>query len=199
MSKFDQLAKLQAALVLGNSARARIGLVTAYNPSTYAVKATIQPEGIETGWLPVMSLLVGPQWGLLTAPSVGNQVLILFQENDPKTGIVIGCLFSLADQPPGKAQPGEFWVVHSTGSLLKFTADGKVALTSNGDLNVTAGGKIVAQASEMDLTGNLKVTGDITGTGTVTGNTDVKTGTVSLKGHVHPGVTSGPSLTGLPQ
>jgi hypothetical protein len=44
----------------------------------------------------------------------------------------------------------------------------------------------------------IEIKGNVTVTGTVTATTDVQVGTVSLKNHVHGGVTSGAAQTSIP-
>lgn len=201
MSGLQNAMKIQAAMMLGSRAKAKVGLVSATRADMYAVKVTLQPEDVETGWLPVLSPFVGNGWGLCAKLIQNSQVVVLYQEDDLSNGIVIGAMFSVPDQPPSSSMnDGEFWMVHQSGSLLKFTNDGKVALTSHSDLNITCGGKLAASASEFDLTGNLKVSGDVHATGTVTGDTDVKAGPtgISSVNHEHSGVTSGIGISGPP-
>jgi phage baseplate assembly protein gpV len=187
--------KIQAALLMGSLGRAKVGLVSATRADKFAVKVTLQPEGDETGWLPVLSPWVGNGWGLCARLQQGAQVLVLHQENDLSNGIVIGSMFSVVDAVPNTNMgDSEFWLVHKSGSLLKFTDDGKVALTSNGDLDITCGGKIVASASEMDLSGNLKVTGSISATQDVTAGPN----NISLENHTHSAVQPGSGVSGPP-
>lgn len=65
--------------------------------------------------------------------------------------------------------------------------------------------KAVLNESGIDITGNvsidgdLSVSGEISATGTITSDTDVIGGGISLKTHVHGGVESGSSTTGVAQ
>lgn len=187
------IMKLAASMMLGGRAICRVGIVSAYQGKPFSAKVRIMPEDVETGWLPIVTVFGASGWGLAAAPVVNAQAVVIYQESDPDVGMVLGFLFSLADQPPGPVAAGDMWLTHSTGSLLKFTGDGNVSINANA--------KMLLQASEFDFTGNMKVTGDVHATGTVTGDTDVKAGPLGVSGigHKHPGVTSGPSLTGLPQ
>lgn len=57
-------------------------------------------------------------------------------------------------------------------------------------ISVAAGGSIsMKDSSKLNIDGGITTTGEIDAS-------DVKAGAVSLLTHVHPGVTSGPSLTG---
>lgn len=70
--------------------------------------------------------------------------------------------------------------------------DGEATLkVTSGPLTlVVSGGTVEIQASEINIVGDVNVTGTITAT------TDVVAGVISLVGHTHTGVTSGPSNTG---
>ena len=62
---------------------------------------------------------------------------------------------------------------------------------------ITAGG--LAITAMPGITGaDGKVTGDLNITGTVKADTDIKAGTVSLKTHIHTGVTTGAGVSGQP-
>lgn len=64
-------------------------------------------------------------------------------------------------------------------------------------ISITADGKIkLVSASEIDITGNLKVTGAITATGEVTAG--FGTSNIDLTGHKHTGVTTGGGTSGGP-
>lgn len=83
------------------------------------------------------------------------------------------------------------------------TLDGSVKISVSasgvevlGDVSVT--GNITATGN-VAVTGDISATGNITATGTVTGTVDVIGGGISLKNHVHGGVTGGNSTTGVPQ
>ncbi len=149
--------RMQALLAAGQLARPRLGLVTSYDPNTYAVKATIQPEGFETGWLPICVLMAGNGWGIYAAPANGDQCAISFQEGDREVGFVTGFVPNDQDRPP-KVPSGEIWAVHKAGASLKFTSDGKVTLVAPAGFGVQ---------------GDTTFTGKVTVTDTFTANAAV--------------------------
>lgn len=61
----------------------------------------------------------------------------------------------------------------------------------NHKVNITAPGGAT-------ITANTTITGNLHVTGTITGDTDVVTGSISLKNHHHTGVTTGSGSTGGP-
>ncbi len=172
--------RLQALRTQAGREVVRVGIVAGYDPNTYSATVTLLPDQITTGWLPIASPWIGNQWGLFCPPNVGDMVSVAFFEGHLEAGFVELRFWNAVDQalaPPS----GEFWIVHKSGSLLKFTNDGKVALTSNSDLNVTVGGKL-----------NANVTGDLNAT--VSGNAAANaTGNVSVtsSGSSSVTVTSG--------
>jgi hypothetical protein len=67
----------------------RFGLVTSVDPATATARVTLQPEGVLTGWLPLLTPWVGNGWGLVCPPSPGDQVLVIPQEGDAEHGLFI--------------------------------------------------------------------------------------------------------------
>lgn len=206
MHKLQNISKAHAQSVLAGAAMARIGIVTSYDPKAYAVKVKIMPEEIETGWLKIMALQVGPGagFGIYAAPDINVQAVVIHQEGDHNSGFVTGFLNDDSEDtsPPDPGVPaGEIHVLHKSGSFLKFTKDGKVALHTQSDLNATVGGdvnltvtgKVVASATEFDLTGDVKVTGKIDATGEITA-----AGSHTVSAHKHGGVQTGGGQTATP-
>lgn len=117
----------EAQRVLDEVADSRIGLVTSYDPESYAIKVKIQPDGVETGWMAVASIAVGNGWGLYFPPEIGDQAVITFQEGDINSGICHGFLYNDEDKPL-KVGSGEWWLVHKSKTHIKFL--------KNGDLDI---------------------------------------------------------------
>jgi phage baseplate assembly protein gpV len=164
----------QADRAMNRLAMRRIGIVSSYDPNTYSAKVYIQPEGTESGWLPISTAWSGNGWGEYAPPTPGDIVEVDFQEGGKLAGIIgarhYGDVFV-----PLKVPSGERWTVHKSGSFLKFHNDGSIELNAAGNLNATVAGqvnlavtgKVVASASEFDLNGNLNVTGTITASGDI--------------------------------
>jgi hypothetical protein len=107
--------------------------VTSVDPAAGTVRVQLQPEGVLTGWLPLLSPWVGAGWGLSCPPSPGDQVLILPQEGDAEHGVVAGRAWSQdAASPPTPV--GELWLTHGSGSYVRLLNDGTIAM--RGDLHV---------------------------------------------------------------
>jgi hypothetical protein len=126
------------------SAEPRLGVVTSVDVATYTARVTVQPDGILTGWLPIAAGWIGAGWGLVCAPSPGDQVIVLWQEGDAEQGIIVGRLWSAVAQPP-QAPVGECWLIHKTGSFIRLQNDGTIA----------------SQSTTWTHTGDLKVSGDV--------------------------------------
>lgn len=195
--------RLQAALVGEGDARARLGIVTAYDPDNYCAKVTIQPDDIETGWLPINSLFVGEEWGLLCGPEVGAQAVVLHDEGDPDAGVIIGFIWSDAMRPVAGVPSGELWIVHKDGSYTKYLNGGDMRhVHKDGcELHFQGTGKIYAKApGGFEFEGDTNITGELTVTKNVTDNTPANS--VSMKdhrdaynAHKHAGVQTGAGIT----
>lgn len=150
MDRFLNAMKAHASAMDASWAQPRFGVVTSVDPSRPAVRVSLQPEGVITGWLPILSPWVGAGWGLACPPSPGDQVFVIAQEGDAEHGVVIGRAWS--DQARAPAAPaGEFWLVHKTGSFIKLQSDGAIHIQGN----------MIVQGN-VTITGNIATTGDLT-------------------------------------
>ncbi len=158
MQRLMNVMKLQADLAQ-RASHSRLGKILGYDPNTYRAKVLIQPENQITGWMPVGSEWVGNNWGLFAPPAEGDAVLVEFFGGDFEAGIITRRLYHNEAAPVANVPIGEFWLVHQTGSALKFHNDGSVEVISNKNLTATVGGDMNAT-----ITGamNAKVTGKVT-------------------------------------
>lgn len=181
-------SQVRQASQLGRDAATRDGIVSSYDPSKFAVKVRLQPDDIETGWLPIRVSQAGNGWGVYAAPAIGDLATVEFLEGDELVGRVSGFLPNDQDQPPA-VPSGELWLVHKAGAFIKLLTDGT--------LHIVAAAGIQSQGP-WTHTGTLHTTDNITCDKTVTATTDVVGGGKSLKSHVHSGVTTGGGNTGQP-
>jgi phage baseplate assembly protein gpV len=133
--------------MIGGLPQPRFATVTAFDPQTHAVKLTIQPEGIQTGWTPMHAVAVGNGLGLVIPPNVGDQVTVIPKEGDSNNYVVSGRFFHDDAATPvssvtGKAlDSGEAGLFGPNGSFLHLTTDGTWHLTGttiiDGDVTIT--------------------------------------------------------------
>jgi len=138
MNNFMNALRQTSMMTTQSEARTRVGNVTSYDPNTYSAKVMLQPEGIETGWLPILTNWSGNGWGLFSPPTSGDMVHVEFRSADVDAGQIVGRFFNDQERPL-PAPSGEFWLVHKSGSLLKFHNDGNVELVTEQDLRATVG------------------------------------------------------------
>lgn len=150
----------QAQMAGNGRASVRLGIVSSYDPSNYSGKVKIQPENTETGWLPIVSPWVGNGWGIFAPPSVGDLVEVQFQEDGIEAGFICQRFYNDSDRP-ASVPSGEFWLVHKSGSLLKFHNDGSVELTAAAAITYSATQHHFVGPVQMDNT--LNVTDNVTG------------------------------------
>lgn len=133
MDRLMNALKGQSAAQDQASGAPRFGLVTSVDPATATARVTLQPEGVLTGWLPILTPWAGNGWGLVCPPSPGDQVLVIPQEGDAEHGLILAASWS--DRTVAPAAPsGEFWLLHRSGSFLKLQNDGTIQM--KGDLHV---------------------------------------------------------------
>ena len=142
--------RVECERVLSRLAKPRHGFVVNYDPNRYAVRVAIQPEGTPTGYIPLKSDWVGNGWGDVAGPSIGDTVELSFQEGVLEAAVVSGRFFN-AKNPPPPVPSGERWIIHKTGSLLKFHNDGSVEVTAAGNMTLTAGATLRLAAPTIQL------------------------------------------------
>jgi uncharacterized protein involved in type VI secretion and phage assembly len=193
MREMLNIMRLQALQAMGERACTRLGLISSYDPANYAVRVAIQPEGNLTGWIPLLSPWVGNGWGMFCPPTIGDMVEVQFQEADHDAAL--SCMRVFNDQNrPLTVPSGEFWLVHKSGSLLKFHNDGSIEVTASAGITYTATSHAFKGPVTMDQT--LIVTQDISdkngAKGTVQHIRD------NYDAHTHSGVQTGGGSTGTP-
>ena len=174
MDDLQNTLRLQQAIQSSYQGQARHGLVTAVDPTNHAVKVSLQPEGMVTGWLPDPGLACA---GLrVCCPcEVGTQVLTVPVEGDAEHPVIVARIFDTVMSPPVSpatgqpVQPGEIGFFLSSGTYLHLSTKG-----------IFIGG-------DVSLDGGLHASGDVV------------SGSISLTSHVHEGVTAGSDLSGEPQ
>ncbi|RVD76996.1 phage baseplate assembly protein V [Pseudomonas koreensis] len=185
----------------GDSTGPRAGTITSYDPVNGMVKVAIQPEDRESNWMKLDCPGVGNGWGVQIGPKIGDEVTVCFDSSDPNLGRVTARhtnSLNLAMPVPS----GEIWLVHQSGSLLKFFDNGTVSLHTVGALGVHSDVSIAYDSPQHNFTGG-PVTMDHTltvtdSTGVVVTGGDVKADTISLKTHRTSGVTPGGGTSSVP-
>jgi phage baseplate assembly protein V len=203
-----------------NIGYAHLGIITSVDPVDYTVKVLLQPEEIETGFIPYCT----PIYGWVAPPSGGEQCLVLFERGNNNVPVAALLLYWNEARAPGVSSPGdtgagEMLLRHSSGSYVKLTNDGKVLINGNTEIDatgstikLTANTAIDIQAPIINITGNVVLDGNLTTNngdttiidGVITTNANIVTSAdiqadgISLKTHVHSGVTSGSDDTGAP-
>ena len=150
MERLLNALKAQAASLDRALGQPRFGVVASVDPARYAARVSLQPEGVLTGWLPVLSAWTGAGWGAVCLPTPGDQVLVVPQEGDAEHGVIVGASYSDAARAPA-APVGELWLVHRSGAALHLCNDGTVQIA--GDLHV-AGDSYDQQGSLARLRGH---------------------------------------------
>lgn len=97
--------------------------------------------------------------------------------------------------------PNDLVLAHNLGKAgeaeIRIKPDGEIIL--NSPVKVTVNAPESEFNSNITINGNTQMNGSLTATDVITSNTDVVAGTISLKTHVHGGVTSGGATTAVPQ
>ena len=174
MRNWVEVVKLHSAAHTASCGQPKHGLVTSVDPVNHAVKVMVEPDGVESGWIPDSVIAAG---GLrIACPSeVGTQVLLLPVEGDAEHPVVVGRLFDTVTRPPlspatsRPVQPGEIGIFLPGGSYLHMT-----------DSALYLGGSVI-------VVGSLSATEDVTAGG------------ISVREHLHSQVQPGSGVSGPPR
>ena len=166
MDRFLNAIKMHSEALVQTQAQPRFGTITSIDPNTGTARVVLQPEGVLSGWLPVLSPWAGAGWGMMCLPAPGDQVFVLAQEGAAEHGVIIGRIYSSQQRPP-PAPGGELWLVHQTGSYVKLLNDGTVQV--GGDLHVSGDvydsmGALSRLRSHYDAHTHVDASGNATGT-----------------------------------
>ncbi len=172
----------------------RQGIITAYDPDSYAVKVQLQPTGEETGWIPLSSPWVGNGWGLAAGPMIGAEVEVEFDSGLMGAGMAAGQFYNDEDRCPGPPS-GEFWLVHKSGSLLKFLNTGEVLLSAKLKMTYDAPAHHFT-GGDVTMDNNLIVVKDISDNNGLYGT--VQKVRVTYNVHTHPENGDGGGTTSKP-
>lgn len=144
------------------------------------VKFPVLDGNFETGWSRVLTLRAGKKSGFRAIPAMNDEVLVVFEQGDPRRPIVLGGLFSKKNQPmpaSGKDPSVETEIVTGDNvvTLLMSALDGKEQtrletkggktdvsfVQDNKGVKIEAGkGDVVLKSAGGSIT--LKANGDIT-------------------------------------
>lgn len=157
MAQLLNSMRAQALLASGARASVRLGIVSSYDHVNYCAKVRLQPEDVETGWIPVVSPWAGNGWGMFAPPTPGDLVEVQFQEGSVEAGFVCQRFFNDSDRPLD-VPSGECWLIHKTGAFVKLTNDGKLLINGQTEIdataptvNIVASGTVTVQAPSIIL------------------------------------------------
>jgi hypothetical protein len=184
------------------SAAPRFAIVDSYDPTTYRAKIVLAPsaDGMTplTGYLPVLTGFMGNGWGVVTPLQKGDQVIVVFVQNHPDQGVILGRIFDQPHVPPLRADGqaatgGEIIFVHASGSSLQITNDQKVLV--NGSVEID----LAAPTVNITATTAVNVTAPTINVGSSGESLQVLMTQAAqnlLAGHTHSGVATGGGNTG---
>lgn len=140
MEQIKGLVRLEVERVMTRQKHSRNAIVTSVDPDTYSAKVRYEPhdpddpDNAESGWIPIQAMATGQGYGMYTLPKVGHPVEVAFDQGDHETGRIVQRHASEQHQPPQGMKEGEHWLVHETGSAIKFAQDGTVSLLGAGSI-----------------------------------------------------------------
>ncbi|MGB8840759.1 MAG: phage baseplate assembly protein V [Aliidongia sp.] len=184
------------------SAAPRFAIVDSYDPTTYRAKVVLAPsaDGMAplTGYLPVLTGFMGNGWGIAAPLQKGDQVVVIFVQNHPDQGVILGRIFDQPHLPPLRtdgqaATAGEIILVHASGSRLQVTNDQKVLINGAVEIDLAAPTIDITATTAVNVTApaiNVGSSGESLQTLMTQAAQNV------LVSHTHSGVAGGGGNTG---
>lgn len=190
MDRFLDAMRMHASALDMSTAQTRLATIQSFDPATHSVKVTLQPEGIQTGWIPMGAVAVGNGIGLVIPPAKGDQVIVHPQEGDADTWHASQRFWHDDAKPP------------MSPITNKPIQSGEIGLFFNGGCLHVIDGVVHFRASSFKIVGDVEIEGDLTVKGKISATQDIIAGTlsvaISLLQHLHNGITRGGSRSNKP-
>lgn len=228
MFDYAALERRLASLEANRGASLRFGIVTEVSEADGTARVQLPDgQGMVSMPLRVMQLRTLKD-KKQCFPDVGEPVACLFSGQGFEQGVVLGAVYSpkcpSPNQPSGqdytKYEDGtEIWYDRTAHKLIakvkgdaELETEGYITAKAQKEIRAESDVNITLKAPTITLAGLLRVTDKDgnAGSGELLGNyvirqggldvpdNDVTAGSVSVRGHTHTGVESGPSTTGTP-
>ena len=183
----------------------RFGTISETDPAKGLARVAFQEDGLTSDWLPILVPKTAKDSYSWTH-DIGEHVACLMDEN-AENGVILGAIYSEKTAPK---QAGENIVsaVFDDGSKVVFNrSSGKLEIEAKGEVTIKAAPKVVLEATDVEVKGNLKVTGSVDSTGGIKSNGTIEAlvdviagpavGRVRLMTHIHA-TPAGPSSPPTP-
>ncbi|MBQ3059873.1 MAG: phage baseplate assembly protein V [Desulfovibrio sp.] len=223
---FAKLERRVSALEAASPSSLRFGRVTAVTGGKARVQFR-DGQGVVTMPLSTVQARVLNDQDI-KMPDVGEPVVCLLSGQGQEQGVILGAYYNAQEQDPGQkpgmdyhryADGTELWYDRENHKLVarvqghvEVEAKETVTVRAEKEVRVQSAVSIELKAPHIRLAGVLSITdmdgkpgkGELWGDysirqgGLAVPDNDVTAGAVSLRGHTHEGVTSGPSTTGRP-
>lgn len=147
-----------------------IGLVTQVQPGQVKVNLPWLADDQESDWIRIATAMSGNNRGSFLMPELRDEVLVAFDQGDPRLPYIVGFLWNGQDAPPGQdvrdrritsknghevrfldATPSQ----GSLGALVIEDAHGNRIVMSNGKITIQAHGLLEIDASVITLNGRI--------------------------------------------
>lgn len=165
-----------------NIGYAHLGIITSVDPTDYTVKVQLQPEEIETGFIPFCT----PFYGWVAPPVGGEQCLVLFERGNNNVPVAALLLYWDQARAPGVSSPGdtgggEILLKHSSGSYVKLNKAGKILINGHVEIDVTTPKLVITTTGDVDVNAGGNASVIASGNATLQGNSVAVTGnTITL-------------------
>lgn len=139
----------------------QFGTVAEVDAAAHAVRVTLPAlEGMQTDWLPVVSLAAGGN-RFYSLPDPGELAVCLLDARG-EGGVCLGVIYNATDAAP--AADRNIWMKRfANGTVISHDrSSGLVRVDTPGEVLIKSGTKVTIDCAETETTGNLTVMGGLT-------------------------------------
>lgn len=152
----------------------KFGIITEAKPEKGTYRVKFPDDGLVSSFLPVLNL--NTLRTKTEAPLSVNEHVAVQMDDNCEYGVILGAIYSTADEPANNAGKDIFRTTYEDGSVISFDkSKGEYTIDVKGDVIIkTVTGKKVKITADVEVTGKITATGDVVGAH------------VSLQQHQHP-------------
>ena len=151
----------------------RIGNIHAVDYANNKASVALENGDIVTDLLPWLAHRAG-NMRVYSAPTVGEQVLLICPQGETHLGIILCGLFSDAFPPP-HTSPHIHEIIFSDGGYVHYNIDnGQMNIKTKGNITIDCAATVnIIAPSDVNIQGNVNVSGAISATGNISCAADI--------------------------
>ena len=120
-------------------------------------RVRVRTEGAQEAWAELATLLAGDGYGTWFHPDAGDEVLVAFEEGDPRRPYVLGALWGQGDRPPTPGGTATLKTIRTRCGATITIDDARCAIhiEAPGGVRLVTSGRLEAQSGQTQVDTSL--------------------------------------------